>query len=133
MEADFPKVRQMPPLDAPFDGFQLVKTFKSVWYRLFSYLPIHVCRYDQDRSGTVEHHELSNIIHEMGFNLSPQGVQVCIARYSKHSNNQVSFDDFVACGIRVRAMSTAFKARDHQGQGFANLSYDDFMCMVMKC
>ena len=51
---------------------------------------------------------------------------------SKQSNRQISFDDFIACAIRVRALSAAFRDRDAAQQGFAQLQYDDFMRMVMR-
>jgi len=51
---------------------------------------------------------------------------------SKKSNRQISFDDFIACAIRVRALSAAFRQRDAAQQGFAQLQYDDFMRMVMR-
>lgn len=57
---------------------------------------------------------------------------VCVRRYSKRSNNQISFDDFIACAVRVRAYSAAFRQRDTAGQGFAQLQYDDFMQIVMR-
>jgi hypothetical protein len=34
--------------------------------------------------------------------------------------------------LRVRGLSTAFKAKDRTGQGFADFSYDDFMKMVLR-
>ena len=51
---------------------------------------------------------------------------------SKKSNRQIGFDDFIACAIRVRALSAAFRDRDAAQQGTATLQYDDFMRMVMR-
>ena len=92
----------------------------------------HFQRHDADRSGTIEHGELANVIRELGYNVSPHVVATCVKRYSKHSNGQIAFDDFVACAIRIRSLSEAFKSRDQQGQGFANLRYDDFLAMVLR-
>jgi len=90
-------------------------------------------RHDTDRSGSIEHHELSACIREMGFNMTPAAVNVAVKRYSFKGNDQVAFDDFVACAIRIRALSNAFRGKDAQGRGFVqNISYDDFMQMVLK-
>lgn len=40
-----------------------------------------------------------------GYNLSPQAIHVITKRYSKRSDGQIHFDDFVACSIRLRSMS----------------------------
>lgn len=45
----------------------------------------------------------------LGYRLSPQALNVMVKRYSL--NNRISFDDFVACCVRLRAL-TGKKRRD---------------------
>lgn len=59
--------------------------------------------------------------------------QVVTARYSKHSNQQIMFDDFVALSVRLRSTSERFRRLDRAGQGFATMSYDDFIAISMSC
>jgi hypothetical protein len=88
-------------------------------------------RFDADRSGSIENRELANAIREFGWNLSPPAVEVMVRRYSRRSNGQIAFDDFIACCIRLRILSEGFRRRDAQGQGYAMLQYDDFIQLAM--
>uniref|UniRef100_A0A8W4FM64 Grancalcin n=1 Tax=Sus scrofa TaxID=9823 RepID=A0A8W4FM64_PIG len=80
---------------------------------------------DHDRSGTVEHHELNQAIAAMGYRLSPQTLTAIVKRYSK--NGRIFFDDYVACCVKLRALTDFFRRRDHLQQGMVNFSYDDFL------
>lgn len=42
-----------------------------------------------------------------GYRLSPQALNVIVKRYA--TNAQVSFDDFVACCVRLRALTGLYK------------------------
>ncbi|MBN3321183.1 GRAN protein, partial [Atractosteus spatula] len=59
--------------------------------------------FDQDRSGTVEPHEMSQSISSMGYRVSPQVLSGIIKRYSK--NGRIFFDDYVACCVKLRALT----------------------------
>lgn len=43
-----------------------------------------------------------------GYRLSPQALNVIVKRYA--TNARVSFDDFVACCVRLRALTGLFEA-----------------------
>ena len=60
--------------------------------------------FDRDRSGTVEPHELQQALVAFGYNLSPQAMGVLVRRYS--IDGRTGFDDFVACCIRLRALTS---------------------------
>ncbi|XP_061292654.1 grancalcin isoform X3 [Bos javanicus] len=78
---------------------------------------------DKDGSGSVEHHELNQAIAAMGYRLSPQTVTTIVKRYSK--NGRIFFDDYVACCVKLRALTDFFRRRDHLQQGVVSFVYDD--------
>ncbi|KAG9349219.1 hypothetical protein JZ751_027662 [Albula glossodonta] len=77
----------------------------------------HFMMFDQDRSGTMEPHELAQAFNSM------------VKRYSK--NGRIFFDDYVACCVKLRALTENFKRRDHMRQGIVNFHYDDFILCTM--
>ncbi|XP_015214410.1 sorcin isoform X1 [Lepisosteus oculatus] len=86
--------------------------------------------FDQDRSGTVEPHEMSQSISSMGYRVSPQVLSGIIKRYSK--NGRIFFDDYVACCVKLRALTDSFRRRDTAQQGIVNFQYDDFILCTMS-
>ncbi|KTF72762.1 hypothetical protein cypCar_00036565 [Cyprinus carpio] len=78
---------------------------------------------DRDCSGTVEPHEMSQCIANMGFRISPQALNAIIKRYSR--SGKIYFDDYVACCVKLRALTDNFRRRDTMQQGMVNFQYDD--------
>ncbi|KAH0514743.1 Grancalcin [Microtus ochrogaster] len=76
--------------------------FKELWAALNAWKQ-NFMTIDQDQSGTVEHHELSQAITLMGYRLSPQTLAAIVKRYSK--NGRIFFDDYVACCVKLRALT----------------------------
>ncbi|XP_026069844.1 sorcin-like [Carassius auratus] len=85
---------------------------------------------DRDGSGTVEPHEMSQSIANMGYRISPQALNAIIKRYSR--SEKIYFDDYVACFVKLRALTENFKRRDTMQQGMVNFQYDDFMLCTMS-
>uniref|UniRef100_A0A3B4ARB1 EF-hand domain-containing protein n=1 Tax=Periophthalmus magnuspinnatus TaxID=409849 RepID=A0A3B4ARB1_9GOBI len=79
--------------------------------------------FDRDRSGTVEPHEMSQAITTMGYRLSPPALNGILKRYSK--NGRIFFDDYVACCVKLRALTENFRRRDQMQQGAVTFQYDD--------
>ncbi|KAG3274589.1 grancalcin isoform X1 [Ictidomys tridecemlineatus] len=109
-------------LDRDYTGKMGFNEFKELWAALNAWKQ-NFMTIDQDRSGTVEHHELSQAIAIMGYRLSPQTLTAIVRRYSK--NGRIFFDDYVACCVKLRALTDFFRRRDHLQQGCVNLIYDD--------
>ncbi|XP_045414569.1 grancalcin isoform X2 [Lemur catta] len=109
-------------LDRDYTGKMGFNEFKELWAALSAWKQ-NFMTIDQDRSGTVERHELSQAIAVMGYRLSPQTLTAIVKRYSK--NGRIFFDDYVACCVKLRALTDFFKRRDHLQQGFVNFIYDD--------
>ncbi|XP_048201278.1 grancalcin isoform X1 [Perognathus longimembris pacificus] len=111
-------------LDRDYTGKMGFNEFKELWAALNAWKQ-HFMAIDEDRSGTVEHHELSQAIAVMGYRLSPQTLAAIVKRYSK--NGRIFFDDYVACCVKLRALTDFFRRRDHLQQGFVNFMYEDFL------
>eukprot|EP01147_Barroeca_monosierra_P007669 gene7669-596_t len=118
-------------LDTDFNGTMGLNEFRELcraiegWKSTFQ-------RFDRDQSGTIEAEELHEAIRSFGYNLSRRTVEGMVSRYSRHSNHQVLFDDFIALSVRLRAISERFRSRDKAGQGYATIHYEDFIGMVMS-
>uniref|UniRef100_A0ABI7ZAW5 EF-hand domain-containing protein n=1 Tax=Felis catus TaxID=9685 RepID=A0ABI7ZAW5_FELCA len=111
-------------LDRDYTGKMRFSEFKELWAALNAWKQ-NFMTIDQDQSGTVEHHELNQAIAAMGYRLSPQTLTAIVKRYSK--NGRIFFDDYVACCVKLRALTDFFRRRDHLQQGVVNFVYDDFL------
>uniref|UniRef100_UPI0037E9B1A8 sorcin n=1 Tax=Semicossyphus pulcher TaxID=241346 RepID=UPI0037E9B1A8 len=107
-------------------GFHEFKELSQVlngWKATFS-------SYDRDRSGTVEGPELQHALSSMGFNLSPQAMNIIMKRNS--TQGRIAFDDFITCCIRLQALTDQFRRRDTTQTGAATFQYDDFIQVTMS-
>ncbi|XP_010605152.1 grancalcin isoform X1 [Fukomys damarensis] len=111
-------------LDRDYTGKMGFNEFKELWAALNAWKQ-NFMTFDQDRSGSVEHCELSQAIAVMGYRLSPQTLNAIVKRYSK--NGRIFFDDYVACCVKLRALTEFFRRRDHLQQGYVNFLYEDFL------
>ncbi|KAM9663908.1 grancalcin isoform 1-T1 [Trichechus inunguis] len=109
-------------LDRDYTGKMGFNEFKELWAALNAWKQ-NFMAVDQDHNGTVEPHELSQAIAAMGYRLSPQALTTIVKRYSK--NGRIFFDDYVACCVKLRALTDFFRGRDPLQQGFVNFLYDD--------
>lgn len=66
-----------------------------------------------------------------GYRLSPQALNIIVKRYA--TNARISFDDFVACCVRLKALTDQFRRRDTAQNGMAAFQYDDFIQVSMYC
>uniref|UniRef100_A0A3Q3VRS0 EF-hand domain-containing protein n=1 Tax=Mola mola TaxID=94237 RepID=A0A3Q3VRS0_MOLML len=92
--------------------------------------------YDRDHSGTVEVQELQHAITSMGYNLSPQAMNVIMKRFSM--SGRITFDEFISCCVKLRALTDHFRRRDTSQTGNASFQYDDvrfhaYDVTVFKC
>uniref|UniRef100_A0A8C9Z446 EF-hand domain-containing protein n=1 Tax=Sander lucioperca TaxID=283035 RepID=A0A8C9Z446_SANLU len=96
--------------------------FKDLWQVLNGW-KMTFASYDRDRSGTVEGQELQHAVASMGYNLSPQAMNIIMKRFSSHG--RITFDDFVSCCVKLRALTDQFQRRDTTRTGKAAFQYDD--------
>ncbi|NXS01847.1 SORCN protein, partial [Oxylabes madagascariensis] len=96
--------------------------FKELWAVVNGWKQ-HFVSFDSDGSGTVDRQELEKALMTMGFRLSPQAVSAITKRYS--TQGKIAFDDYIACCVKLRALTECFRRRDATQQGFVNFHYDD--------
>ncbi|KAM9353824.1 sorcin [Symphorus nematophorus] len=106
-----------------FNEFKELSQILGGWKNTFA-------SYDHDRSGTVEGPELQHAISAMGYNLSPQAMNIIMKRYS--TQGRITFDEFMSCCIRLRALTDQFRRRDTAHNGTAMFQYDDFVQVCMS-
>ncbi|XP_028283383.1 grancalcin-like [Parambassis ranga] len=115
-------------LDRDYTGKMGFNEFKELFTALSGWKQ-NFMMFDQDRSGTVEPHEMSQAINAMGYRVSPQVLNAIIKRYNK--GGRIFFDDYVACCVKLRALTDSFRRRDSMQQGSVNFQYDDFILCTM--
>lgn len=115
-------------LDRDYTGKMGFSEFKELFTALNGWKQ-NFMMFDQDRSGTVEAHEMSQAINAMGYRVSPQALNAIIKRYNKRG--RIFFDDYVACCVRLRALTDNFRRRDTMQQGSVTFQYDDFILCTM--
>ncbi|XP_062383216.1 sorcin [Sardina pilchardus] len=115
-------------LDRDMTGKMGFNEFKELFMALNGWKQ-NFMTFDQDRSGTVEPHEMQQAIGAMGYRISPQALNGIVKRYSK--GGRIFFDDYVACCVKLRALTDNFKRRDTMQQGSIMFQYDDFILCTM--
>ncbi|CAH3015279.1 unnamed protein product [Porites evermanni] len=107
-----------------FQEFQQLWQYINQWKGAFD-------RYDQDRSGAIEAHELHRAFAEMGFNVSANFVSLVVTKFDQLARRSLRLDSFIQCCVMLRALTDAFRVRDTNQNGSITISYEDFMCMVL--
>ncbi|CDY31179.1 hypothetical protein HID58_052599 [Brassica napus] len=91
-------------------------------------------RYDSDRSGKMNPLELRDAFYHLGYMLPSSVLQLIIlSQLDDGTGNTVDlcFDRFLECGMIVKSLTEKFKEKDPGYTGYATLSYDAFMSMVI--
>lgn len=116
-------------LDRDMTGKMGFEEFKELFRALQGWKQ-NFMMFDQDRSGTVEPHEMSQAITSMGYRVSQQTLNGIIKRYSR--GGRIYFDEYVACCVKLRALTDNFRRRDAMNQGSIMFQYDDFILSTMS-
>ncbi|XP_036425720.1 grancalcin [Colossoma macropomum] len=116
-------------LDRDYSGKMGFNEFKELFAALNGWKQ-NFAMVDRDNSGTVEPHELSQAISNLGYRLSPQALGCIIKRFSR--GGKIYFDDYVACCVKLRALTENFRRRDAMQQGAVSFQYDDFITCTMS-
>ncbi|KAE8624464.1 hypothetical protein XENTR_v10005950 [Xenopus tropicalis] len=105
-------------------GFSALWRFIQQWRNLFQ-------QYDRDRSGSINQGELHQALCQMGYQLSPQFVQLVMSRYAQRSVQPgLQLDRFIQICTQLQSMTQAFREKDTGLSGNAKLSYEDFLTMT---
>uniref|UniRef100_A0A8C4QFS6 Grancalcin n=1 Tax=Eptatretus burgeri TaxID=7764 RepID=A0A8C4QFS6_EPTBU len=116
-------------LDQDCSGSMGFEEFKNLSVALNGWKQHFVC-IDVDRSGTVEEAELSQALASMGYRFSPAVISTIVRRYGE--SGKIGFDEFVACCVKLRALTDHFRKHDATQQGKATFAYDAFIQLTMS-
>ncbi|PIK48449.1 putative calpain-9 isoform X1 [Apostichopus japonicus] len=85
-------------------------------------------KFDKDNSGSFSTHELRAAMRSVGYKMNSQVFGAIVLRYGDR-NNQISYDSFIACAIKLKNMFDTFM-ENKQGNN-ASLSLNDFLMVNM--
>ncbi|CAA7019022.1 unnamed protein product [Microthlaspi erraticum] len=90
-------------------------------------------RHDRDKSGTMSSLELRDAFYQLGYMIPSSVLQLIISNFDDGTGKTVDlcFDTFLECGMIVKGLTEKFKEKDPGYTGYATLSYDVFMSMVI--
>uniref|UniRef100_A0A672HFQ8 Grancalcin n=1 Tax=Salarias fasciatus TaxID=181472 RepID=A0A672HFQ8_SALFA len=109
-------------LDKDYSGKMGFSEFKELFTALNGWKQ-NFTTFDRDRSGTIERLEMTQAINAMGYHVSPRVLDVMMKRYSREG--RIYFDDYVACCVKLRALTDNFRRRDILQHGRVSFQYDD--------
>lgn len=57
---------------------------------------------------------------------------ISLFRFDTVARRSMKLDSFIQCCVMLRLLTDAFRLRDTNLTGIINVSYEDFMCMVIE-
>ncbi|KAA1081108.1 hypothetical protein PGT21_029517 [Puccinia graminis f. sp. tritici] len=120
-----------------FDEFAGLWKYIKDWQGVFKH-------FDADRSGTIAGDELRNALDQVcfsclyfGFRLPPHLLQMLQRKYGsiatqRNREGGITFDRFVRCCVVVKSLTEAFQRADTDRDGWVQMSYEQFMQMVLE-
>ncbi|XP_069124542.1 programmed cell death protein 6-like [Argopecten irradians] len=88
-------------------------------------------KFDTDRSGNIDERELNTAFQTFGYRLSPQFCSIVIRTFDKRGMRTINFDDFIQACVMLKTLTDKFRVKDTQQRGVINISYEDFLEMVL--
>jgi len=116
-----------------FNEFSGLWKYIKEWQGVFRH-------FDQDRSGSIEGHELRNALSQFGYNLSPQLLDLLQKKYASGPASGrggygpppgITFDRFVRACVVVKQLTESFNRLDTNRSGWIQINYDTFMQTVL--
>lgn len=117
-----------------FNEFVGLWNYIKEWQNIFR-------RFDRDRSGSIDAHELREALGQFGFHLSPPLLSLIQTKYDIKASGVtrygapppgISFDRFVRACVVIKQLSEAFGNLDTDHDGWVQINYDQFMHTVLS-
>ncbi|XP_035221267.1 programmed cell death protein 6-like isoform X2 [Stegodyphus dumicola] len=108
-----------------FDEFCALWKYVTDWLNCFK-------SFDKDGSGTIDKNELKTAFSSFGFRLSDVFYDLLIKKFDRNNTNSITFDDYIQACVMLQSLTAAFRARDTQQTGVIQISYEDFLIMVVR-
>ncbi|XP_059488829.1 calpain-A-like [Neocloeon triangulifer] len=116
-------------MDSDRSGKLGYEEFKTLWLDIGNWRRVFK-DYDKNNSGMLSNFELREALASAGYQLNYRILNVLMHRYGT-KEGQITFDDFIACAVRLRCMIDMFKERDPRGTNKAVFTFDEWMEKVI--
>lgn len=103
--------------------------FKYLWENIKRWQSVYV-NHDADKSGVICARELPEAFCKAGFPLNKQLYKMIVRRYSDE-HEDMDFDNFIGCLVRLDAMFRAFKTLDKDNNGSIELDIKEWLQLTM--
>ncbi|XP_030007395.1 calpain small subunit 1b [Sphaeramia orbicularis] len=103
--------------------------FKYLWNNIKKWQSIYLS-HDTDGSGVISSNELPRAFKAAGFPLNNDLYKLIIRRYSDE-HQDMDFDNFIGCLVRLDAMCRAFKTLDKDNSGSIELDIKEWLQLTM--
>ncbi|KAL3316947.1 Programmed cell death protein 6 [Cichlidogyrus casuarinus] len=103
-----------------FEEFTQLFNYVQHWKNCFMQI-------DRDNSRSIDSNEFAVALQMMGYNLSPQFVQMLIKRFDRTRSSKIAFDDFIFACICLQMLTGSFAPLDAAKNGTATLTFEQFL------
>lgn len=103
--------------------FSSLFSYINQWKALFESI-------DRDRSGFIEHAELTQAFQQMGYRFTPTFVQNILAKYDSRTR-RLTLDNFIVVCVQIKRLTDSFRSRDREMRGQAMMQYEDFIGLAL--
>ena len=103
--------------------FASLFSYINQWKSLFESI-------DRDRSGYIEHAELTQAFQQMGYRFTPTFIQNILAKYDSRTR-RLTLDNFIVVCVQIKRLTDSFRTRDREMRGQAMLQYEDFIGLAL--
>lgn len=107
-----------------------INEFQALWHYIQQWKQTFD-RYDSNRSGSIEAMELQQAFQTMGYNVSPQFVNIVVVKFDHMGRRCLTLDNFIQASVMLKSLTDAFRQRDTSMTGSVRMGYEDFMSLAV--
>ena len=109
-----------------FQQFGNIWRYVNDWQRCFR-------KFDKDKSGSINGQELYTALTSFGYQISSQMANLLVRRFDRKGDGEILFDDFIKTCLILHGLTKEFQVKDSHQTGNIQVSYEDFLEMVLSC
>ncbi|XP_026869541.2 calpain-9 [Electrophorus electricus] len=117
-------------MDVDSSGMIEFQEFKVLWEKLKKWMVLFLS-FDTDRSGRMSSYELRLALKAAGIKLNNKLLQMMALRFGDEKN-EIDFDDYLTCIVRLENMFRVFQALDEYNRGEITLNFQQFLILSMN-
>ncbi|XP_063232234.1 calpain-A-like isoform X3 [Bacillus rossius redtenbacheri] len=112
-------------MDVDRSGKLGFEEFKSLWVDIRNWRAVFKL-YDKDSSGYMSAFELRTALNSAGYRLNNGVLNILAHRYSS-KDDKITFDDFIMCAVKLKAMIEIFRERDPDNTNTATFTLEEWI------